>query len=44
MSRVIVEDAQFESVLAEPQQFAAFDARDPGLKCIANVTVDNNLI
>ena len=41
MNRVTVEDAQFESCLAEPQQFGS---PDRGLKCIANVTADDNLI
>ena len=44
MTRVIVEDAQFTSILAEPQQFVAYDSDDSELKCIANVTVDDNLI
>ena len=43
MSRVITQDAGFGPT-ADPQQFVQFDPVDPGIKCVANVTVDDVLI
>ena len=43
MTRVIL-SAGFVSCPSEPQQFILCDSVDPGLKCIASVTVDDVLI
>jgi hypothetical protein len=43
MTKVIT-GAGFVSCPSEPQQFVLVDSVDPGLKCIADVTVDDVLI
>ena len=41
MTRVIVQDAGFVPNSSEPQQYIYVDPKDPGRRCIVNVTVDD---